>query len=85
MRQLKVLQFLIPFVVLWCSADGDNRGSRRYSLAVRQIKQQTDYYSGPAAAESILRFFELTPEVLGIRDNNQIYQQFLANHMWSDF
>lgn len=81
----KVMKVFISFVVLWCIVKCDNRSSRRYSLSVRQIKQQTDYYSGPAAAESILRYFELTPEILGIKDNNQIYQTFLANQMWTDF
>lgn len=84
MRQLKYLKLLIPFVVLFCIASGDNR-AQRYNLSVRQIKQETDYYTGPAAAEMILQYFGLTPAVLGIKDHHQVYQTFLANQMWTDF
>jgi hypothetical protein len=80
MKTFKVLLF----VVLWTFV-ASRQQSRRYDLRLLQVKQQTDYYSGPAAGESILRYFGLTPEILGIKDNHQIYQSHLANQMWTDF
>lgn len=57
---------------------------RTLNLEVRQLKQDTDYYSGPASAEAVLRYFGLTPETIGINSNYQNFQMFLSNFMWTD-
>ena len=74
------------FVAISCSLSSTFLALRQetVSLDVNQLKQDTDYYSGPATAEAVLRYFGLTAQALGINDNHREFQMFLGNFMWTD-
>jgi hypothetical protein len=79
---MKILLFVASFCVLFATFEAQRE--QTVSLDVIRAKQDTDYYSGPATAEAVLRFFGLTPQTIGVVDSNQQYQMFLANFMWTD-
>lgn len=77
MWQCKVLK---GFILLYCFGfiKGYTDLPRQYSLKTSNVEDSTDLYSGSSAAELILRFFGLTPTVLGIDDSSQAFKTFLA-------